>query len=78
MKTSIYDNFQNTYELQTALRHLWSTDKIPTLINPDGVYGHETTVAVMDAQRFFGLPQTGKVDLETWVLLFDNLIGFYD
>lgn len=78
MTTSMYDNIQNVYELQNALRHLWSTDKIVTLINPDGVYGPETTIAVTDAQRFFGIPQTGNVDLETWVLLFDNLIGFYD
>lgn len=78
MTTSMYDNVQNVYELQNALRHLWSTDKIVSLINPDGFYGPETTVAVADAQRFFGIPQTGNVDLETWSLLFNNLIGFYD
>ncbi len=78
MTTSMYDHNQNVYELQTALRHLRSTDKIITLVNPDGFFGPETTAAVIDAQRFFGLPQTGNVDLETWELLFDNLIGFYE
>ena len=39
-------------------------------INPDGNYGDETVRAVENAQRFFGIPITGVVDLETWTLLF--------
>lgn len=76
MKTSMYDNRQNVYELQTALRRLWETDKVVPLINPDGYYGAETTAAVVAAQRFFGIPQTGEADLETWDLLFDNYRRF--
>lgn len=72
MKTSMYDNGQNVYELQTALRRLWETDKVIPLINPDGYYGPETAAAVIAAQRFFGIPQTGEADLETWRLLFEN------
>lgn len=77
MKTSMYDNAENVYELQVALRHLQMTDKIVPLVNPDGFYGSKTTAAVADAQRFFGLPQTGNADFETWTLLFENLTNFY-
>lgn len=74
--TSIYDNPQNVYELQTALRFLRQTHKVMPLINPDGIYGAETTAAVAEAQRFFGLSPTGRADFETWRLLFENYFGF--
>ena len=70
--TSIYDNEQNVFELQTALRALRQTHKVMPLINPDGYFGEETTAAVISAQEFFGLPQTGEADFETWTLLFEN------
>lgn len=76
MKTSIYDNEQNVFELQTALKMLWQADKILTLTNPDGKFGPGTTFAVTEAQRFFGIPQTGEVDIETWELLFNNYFTF--
>ena len=60
MKTSMYNHRQNVFEVQTALRALWSAENTDTRINPDGNY----------AQRFFGIPITGVVDLETWTLLF--------
>lgn len=72
MKTSIYDREQNIYELQAALREMWQNDKILTIINPDGVYGKETVVAVAEAQRFFGLPETGEADYDTWELIFES------
>ena len=72
MKTSIYDREQNIYELQTALRAMWQDDKILTIINPDGVFGSETTIAVKEAQLFFGLPQTGDADYDTWELIFES------
>lgn len=75
MKTSMYDDNRNVYELQTALRHMHSSHKPVPLINPDGYFGKETTEAVIAAQRFFGIPQTGEADLETWNLLFDNYSG---
>lgn len=72
MTTSIYDHEQNVRELQTALRRLRRTVSAVPLINPDGFFGEETTVAVLAAQEFFGIPRTGVVDFETWHLLFDN------
>lgn len=72
MTTSIYDNRQNIFELQTALRKLQRTHKALPLINPDGYFGEETTLAVIAAQEFFGLPQTGEADYETWRLLFET------
>ena len=75
MKTSMYNHEQNVHELQTALRGLWQNDKILTLINPDGVFGPKTVVAVTEAQNFFGLPETGEADFETWKLIFDTYLG---
>lgn len=72
MKTSIYDHPRNVFELQTSLRDLRRTNSSMPLINPDGVFGSETTGAVISAQTFFGLPRTGIVDYETWRLLFQN------
>ncbi len=70
--TSIYDNEQNVFELQSALRQLRRTHKALPLINPDGIFGEETTLAVISAQKYFGIPQTGEVDFETWTLLFED------
>lgn len=75
VKTSIYDNVQNIFELQSALRRLQTTNKSMPLINPDGLFGAETVAAVIAAQEFFGIPQTGAADYETWRLLFDNYFG---
>ena len=38
-------------------------------IQPDGLFGPETTAAVQRFQRDNGLPPTGQVDAETWRLL---------
>lgn len=53
-------------ELQTFLRKLAFYDPAIPLINPDGVFGPETTQAVAAFQRIFDLPVTGQVDKRTW------------
>ena len=72
MTTNIYNREQNIRELQIALRNLHRNLKAVPLINPDGIFGSETTAAVLAAQEFFGIPRTGEADFETWTLLFDN------
>ena len=41
----------------------------------DGIYGPATTNAVLAAQRWFGLPQTGSVDAATWDEIYDQFAG---
>lgn len=41
----------------------------------DGIYGPATTNAVLAAQRWFGLPQTGSVDAATWDEIYDQFSG---
>ena len=41
----------------------------------DGIYGPDTTDAVLAAQRYFGLPQTGAVDARTWDEIYDQFSG---
>ena len=41
----------------------------------DGVFGPATRSAVIAAQRFFGLPQTGVVDAATWDEIYDQFSG---
>lgn len=41
----------------------------------DGIYGPATTNAVLAAQRFFGLPETGQVDDRTWDEIYDQFSG---
>ena len=49
-------------------------NEIPT-IAVDGIYGAETERAVLAAQRWFGLPQTGVVDASTWDEIYDQFSG---
>ena len=49
-------------------------NEIPT-IAVDGIYGGETEQAVLAAQRWFGLPQTGVVDAATWDEIYDQFSG---
>ena len=39
MKTSMYNHRQNVFEVQTALRALWSAEDADTRINHEGKYG---------------------------------------
>ncbi len=63
----ITDERSSITEVQRYLRELYhdSEGMIP-LVNPDGIYGPETTAAVMTFQERAGLPPTGQVDLATW------------
>lgn len=49
-------------------------NEIPT-IAVDGIYGSATENAVIAAQRWFGLPQTGTVDAATWDEIYDQFSG---
>jgi len=44
-------------------------------ISVDGIYGPATRDAVLAAQRWFGLPQTGAVDAATWEEIYDQFSG---
>ena len=48
--------------------------EIPT-INVDGTFGPATRSAVLAAQRWFGLPETGQVDARTWDAIYDQFAG---
>ncbi len=41
----------------------------------DGIFGPATRDAVIAAQRWFGLPQTGTVDAQTWDEIYDQFSG---
>ncbi|WP_289466390.1 peptidoglycan-binding domain-containing protein, partial [Klebsiella pneumoniae] len=41
----------------------------------DGIFGPATRTAVLAAQGYFGLPQTGMVDEDTWDDLYDQFAG---
>lgn len=41
----------------------------------DGIYGPDTTAAVIAAQRYFGLPQTGATNAATWDEIYDQFSG---
>lgn len=44
-------------------------------VNIDGIYGPATESAVIAAQRWFGLPQTGVTDDTTWDEIYDQFSG---
>ena len=48
--------------------------QIPPL-EVDGIFGSATRNAVIAAQRYFGLPQTGTVDAATWDEIYDQFSG---
>ena len=41
----------------------------------DGIFGPATRDAVVAAQRYFGLPETGLVDAQTWEEIYDQFSG---
>ena len=41
----------------------------------DGDFGPATREAVITAQRYFGLPPTGRVDVATWVNIYDEYLA---
>ena len=41
----------------------------------DGTFGPATKASVISAQRYFGLPATGRVDLPTWLAIYDEYLA---
>ena len=68
-RTNMNDNVQNVFELQTMLRRMIFISQNIKRINPDGIFGTETTEAVKSFQALKNLPVTGDVDFETWTEL---------
>lgn len=48
--------------------------QIPSLA-VDGIFGPRTRAAVLAAQRWFGLPETGSVGADTWDEIYDQFSG---
>lgn len=62
----------NVYEVQRFLRAIQIVSgKTSNLINPDGIYGSETTEAVRNFQKQHELPVTGEVDFATWTEIYE-------
>ena len=59
------------YMLSVQSRYI---SQIPPL-TVDGVFGSGTRNAVVAAQRYFGLPQTGVVNARTWDEIYDQYAG---
>ena len=59
------------YMLSILSRYI---SQIPSL-TVDGVFGTGTRNAVIAAQRYFGLPQTGVVNAQTWDEIYDQYSG---
>lgn len=53
-------------ELQHYLREISRCEKQLPSINPDGIYGPETKIAVMEFQKLHNLEPTGTVNEATW------------
>ena len=61
--------------LQYMLRVLAAyISQIPS-VAVDGIYGSASRSAVLAAQSYYGLPQTGTVDLTTWDEIYDQFTG---
>ena len=61
--------------LQYMLRVLAAyISQIPS-VAVDGIYGSASRSAVLAAQGYFSLPQTGTVDLTTWDEIYDQFTG---
>lgn len=59
------------YMLSVLSSHI---PEIPPL-TVDGIYGQATRAAVLAAQRFFRLPETGTVGAQTWDQIYDQFAG---
>lgn len=69
------DRGQGVRHLQYMLSVL--SEFIPAVpeVEIDGIFGPATRNAVIAAQRYLGLPQTGAVDEETWDEIYDQFAG---
>lgn len=69
---NITTDFESIYAAQTYLNKLHFTiDRDIPLVQPDGIFGSETTAAVEAFQRSRSLPVTGRIDLATWNALYE-------
>ena len=59
------------YMLSVLASYINSIPRVET----DGIFGPATQSAVVAAQGFFGLPQTGTVDEATWDEIYDQFAG---
>ncbi len=60
------------YEIQNYIRNISRIDSDISSLVPDGIFGEETTESVTAFQRKHLLPQTGKVDFDTWNKLLEE------
>ncbi len=65
-------------QLQYMLRVLANFIATIPSIEVDGVFGPATRDAVISAQRYLGLPQTGRVDEQTWLAIEGQYSGIRD
>lgn len=60
---------QEVRQLQYMLQVISSVIPAIPPVEVDGIYGPATRASVLAAQRYFGLPQSGTVDEQTWLRL---------
>ena len=77
-----YPNALNQGDRGEGVRHLQYmlsvlSEFIPQIpeVEIDGVFGPATRNAVIAAQRYLDLPQTGAVDEDTWDEIYDQFAG---
>lgn len=66
---------QSVRQLQYMLQVLASVIPAIPAVETDGIFGPVTMQAVMAAQRYLGLTQTGVVDRETWTAIEERFDG---
>lgn len=69
------DSGDKVRHLQYMLRVLSEYISSVPPIEVDGIFGPNTRSAVVGAQQWFGLPQTGIVDARTWDEIYDQFSG---
>ncbi len=65
---------QSVRQIQTFLYSIAQTDSEIKRVNPDGIYSPQTRDSVLGFQKKYSLPQTGKVDFETWKKLYEEFL----
>lgn len=63
---------KSVYQIQNWLYLISQIDSDVLRVNPDGIYGEETVSSVSSFQKKHSLPQTGKVDFDTWKKLYSE------
>ncbi len=69
------DRGQSVRQLQYMLSIISEFISAFPLLEIDGIYGPSTREAVISAQQYFGLPETGAVDEDTWDYIYDQFAG---